>query len=609
MAATIAALAILGLYASPSNATPVVVDTIPVGSVPWGVAISPDGARAYVANSSANSVSVINTATNTVSDTITVGNGPDGLAVSPDGTRVYTANTSSMSVIDTSTNTVIAAAVGLANGNSAAVSPDGAKVYVSDFDSDQLRVLDTATNTFVNTINIGALPRGVAVNPSGSRVYVANSADDTVSVIDAATEAVLATVAAGSGPSDVAVSPDSSIAYATNLFDSTVSVIDTTTNTVTDTVPVGSGPWDVSISPDGSAIYTADRSANTVSVVDTTTNSVTDTFAVGSAPTVSAVTPDGTRLYVTNRIDGTVSVAALLRPSAPTGVGATAGDREAAVTWTAPTSTGGSPITGYTATAAPGGQTCTTTGATGCTIDGLTNGTDYTVTVTATSDVGTSDPSSPSNVVTPGKKPGKPTGVQATAGDARLTATWTAPSDNGGRPITGYTATAAPGGATCTTTGATDCTIDGLTNGVVYTVTVTATNVLGTSAPSDPSAPVTPRAAPTPTPTVKKVQKPRDARGKPPASIKIIGTTVLTGSNARTNADQLISTRVRVRTGDSTAQGEVRYYKLIRGPQGKVAIRTYGRPGLTVILLQSAPATDTYRSYRNRAVYVDGVKQ
>ncbi len=272
------------------------------------------------------------------------------------------------------------------------------------------------------------------------------------------------------------------------------------------------------------------------------------------------------------------------------------------------------PITGYTATASPGGKTCTSTGATGCTIDGLTNGTDYTVTVTATTDVGTSDPSSPSDVVNPGKRPGKPTGVQATAGDARITASWTKPDDDGGRAITGYTATATPGGRTCTT-GDTTCTIDGLSNGVPYTVTVTATNLLGTSAPSDPSAPVTPSAAPTPTPsptptpTVKKAQKPRDARGKPPASIKIVGTTVLTGRSARTNADQLIATRVRVRTGDSTAQGEVRYYKLIRGPQGKVAIRTFGRPGLTVILLQSAPATNTYRNYRNRAVYIDGAKQ
>ena len=46
--------------------------------------------------------------------------------------------------------------------------------------------------------------------------------------------------------------------------------------------------------------------------------------------------------------------------------------------WTAPASDGGSAITGYTATSAPGGKTCTTTGALSCAVSGLTNGTAYT---------------------------------------------------------------------------------------------------------------------------------------------------------------------------------------------------------------------------------------
>ena len=43
-----------------------VTATIPVGSAPWGVAITPNGSRAYVANELGSSVSVIDTATNTV---------------------------------------------------------------------------------------------------------------------------------------------------------------------------------------------------------------------------------------------------------------------------------------------------------------------------------------------------------------------------------------------------------------------------------------------------------------------------------------------------------------------------------------------------------------
>ena len=67
----------------------------------------------------------------------------------------------------------------------------------------------------------------------------------------------------------------------------------------------------------------------------------------------------------------------------PCGVSATPGDASALIKWSAPSNTGGSTITGYTATAKPGSKICTTTGAKSCTIHGLTNGTTYTVTVKA----------------------------------------------------------------------------------------------------------------------------------------------------------------------------------------------------------------------------------
>ena len=63
-----------------------------VGSYPWGVAVSPDGTKVYVANEYGNTVSVIDTATNTVTATVNVGSGPFGVAVNPDGTKVYVAN-------------------------------------------------------------------------------------------------------------------------------------------------------------------------------------------------------------------------------------------------------------------------------------------------------------------------------------------------------------------------------------------------------------------------------------------------------------------------------------------------------------------------------------
>jgi fibronectin type 3 domain-containing protein len=176
----------------------------------------------------------------------------------------------------------------------------------------------------------------------------------------------------------------------------------------------------------------------------------------------------------------------------PTRVFATAGDARATVTWVAPASNGGSPITSYTVSSSVADEpTCTwSSGPLTCTITGLTNGVSYYFKVTAKNNSGSGPPSNPSNVVTPTGEPPPPTAVSATAGDQQATVTCSPPVSNGGAAITSYTATASPGGAHAS---APSCpiTVTGLSDGTTYTFTVTATSSLGTSGPSGPSNNVT----------------------------------------------------------------------------------------------------------------------
>jgi hypothetical protein len=173
-------------------------------------------------------------------------------------------------------------------------------------------------------------------------------------------------------------------------------------------------------------------------------------------------------------------------------------DSTVVLSWTAPDSRG-EPITGYEVTTSPGTRPYTCASTT-CTIDGLTNNTEYTFTVKAINVVGTSDPSPASASARPDAVPSTPAApVWDGFGDGWLTARWSAPETTGS-PVTSYTLTISPapsGGPATVTTSGTSYTFRGLTNGTAYSVQVRAHNrAPEPSAFSAPSATEKPSAPP-----------------------------------------------------------------------------------------------------------------
>ncbi len=142
---------------------------------------------------------------------------------------------------------------------------------------------------------------------------------------------------------------------------------------------------------------------------------------------------------------------------------------------------------------------------------------------------------------------------------------------------------------------ATSATVSGLTNGTEYRLRVAAINAAGTGPASTATDPLIPRATP---PPVKQTQ----VGPKPPKRIKKRGVTVLTKKNARTNAGLRVVTKV-------TGKAKGKAFKVIKGKQGKVSVRTFGKKRWKLTLVQSAPVTDTYNAYRLRAVYVNGKRR
>ena len=168
----------------------------------------------------------------------------------------------------------------------------------------------------------------------------------------------------------------------------------------------------VTVTTQGSTFDTVLGAYNGSSIAGLTTIAQNDDAAGGTWSSVEFAVTRGTSYAIA--IDGwsgargatvlTHSFVETLPPSAPSAplnVVGTPGNGRIAIGWTAPAIGGGSAITRYTASATPGNAKCVTNGTRTCTITGLTNGTAYTVTVTATNATGTSVASAPSAAITP----------------------------------------------------------------------------------------------------------------------------------------------------------------------------------------------------------------
>lgn len=300
---------------------PFQTNIIPVGTGPEGVAVSPDGRKVYVANKTAGTVSMVNTATNQVIGTVNLSVSVQGLAINPDNRRLYIvagdAGSGFVSVRD-SANLAQVDIIPLSprggtqpNPQGIAVSPDGRLLYFSDnHDGGAITILDIATKTTVNSIarGPGTIPLGIAPSPDGQHVYFAftgpTGQTGQVAVYDLSSNSVTGTFNVGSRPVGIAVTPDAGKVYVSNELDNSVTVFNAVTSDPPTTTLVGMTPAGVAISPDGSRVYVANRGSGTVTVLSTTTDQIDGIpITVGSQPSGIVITPDGKRAYVADSVN------------------------------------------------------------------------------------------------------------------------------------------------------------------------------------------------------------------------------------------------------------------------------------------------------------------
>ena len=210
--ATMEGRAALAIVSAPTGGSPRVV------SVPTGakgshmVAVSPDGARAYVANMGSGSVGVFDLAAGRKLTDIAVGGQPEGIAVTSDGKRLWVANRTgdTVQVIDAATGRVLAKRPTGKTPIRVAISPDGRHATTSNFGAGTISVFDAATARPLRTITVGepGFDQVTALfSPDGTRLYVAETGIDRIAELDFASGRVLGRLPAGRNGDGLGISP------------------------------------------------------------------------------------------------------------------------------------------------------------------------------------------------------------------------------------------------------------------------------------------------------------------------------------------------------------------------------------------------------------------
>src|SRR5581483_10585025 len=192
-------------------------------SYPNGIALSPDERTAYVCLSCNNSLAAVDLASGKITANIPVGAAPYAVAVSPDGATAYVsdwggrraragdktstsagtaivvddrgiASTGCLSIVDLATHREIAQVPTGLHPSDVQLSRDGRTVYVANANSDTVSAIDTAGRTVTGTLAVrpdanlpfGSSPNALALSEDGQTLYVANGGNNAVAVVNLA---------------------------------------------------------------------------------------------------------------------------------------------------------------------------------------------------------------------------------------------------------------------------------------------------------------------------------------------------------------------------------------------------------------------------------------
>jgi len=215
------------------------------------------GTTAFVSNRSENILSVIDVSSGTLLQTVPAGGGPQGLALSPDGRFLYIAQSldNAVLVLSASDFSVQKSIATAGAPTDIAVSPDGELLYVTC--RDFIEIIRTGDDTIQELISDVREPAGLALTPDGRRLFVTSASQGTLTVINTRDLTLSDVIDLGSdfGPSGVRVAPGGDLLYVTGFSSTKILALDTRDLSMKDSIDLGMEPSGMAFSPDGTLAY------------------------------------------------------------------------------------------------------------------------------------------------------------------------------------------------------------------------------------------------------------------------------------------------------------------------------------------------------------------
>ncbi len=243
-------------------------------------------------------VDVIDTTTATVSAQVKVDKVPAAIALSPDGAFAFITHPDIglLTRLDVKARAVVATARIGGQPFGIAAAPDGAALYVSDWSGDRILRVDARTLAITGTVGVGRAPAHLAIDPDGHTLYTADRESDAVSIIALPAFTRMATIPVGRAPYALAASDPALVAVA-DVRSGDITLIAKADHRAT-RIGGMKMPYGVAFVPGRGLLLATDQQAGTLDLIDLAAGSITKRLRLAGSPEDVLVDGATGRAYV-----------------------------------------------------------------------------------------------------------------------------------------------------------------------------------------------------------------------------------------------------------------------------------------------------------------------